>query len=358
MFKNIFSSQYRPEAKETIVYEASDFCFESALLDIQCVMEDTFFDINKDHMTATHIGLKYGDENILREGFEDFKNSVVDYFKRLIEKIKEFMKKVFMFINAFMGDFEKFINKYKNELMKKKPNFQIQGYKYTIDENNVDTSIIQELVSEYNSELNSVEKMTKEDVIKLRKEKMSKSNLETVRQKILGVSYKIEKDEFKETCKKLYRDGEEDPQSIDIDSSVLQETINSFSNIKKAYVSAKKEKDKLIAMLESLKNFFQKSASVQYINGSSTIKTHNISLNSDAGRINKDDAHLTSNSTSKLEVYNTFFNFKFAYAKEVSNICSVALTERVTALKDQLKQSKEIVRKSMTASEKEKEGEN
>ena len=36
--------------------------------------------------------------------------------------------------------------------------------------------------------------MTKEDVIKLRKEKMSKSNLETVRQNVLGVSYKIEKE--------------------------------------------------------------------------------------------------------------------------------------------------------------------
>lgn len=357
MFKNIFSSGQTIVGKESIGYEMDDFCFESALIDIQCVMEDTFFDINKDHITAVYTGLKYQDADILKEGVSDFKNSVIEYFKKLIQKIKEFMKKVFMFINAFIGDFEKFLKRYEKELMQKKPEFQIQGFEYTTNEHQPDISIIQEMVDEYNGELSAIENMAKKDVLDKRKEKMKQANLDELRRKVIGDRSPINKDDFTEACKKIYRNGDGEKISIEVNQQVLQETISNFSSLKKLYNDTKKEKDRLLVLLENIKKFFERSASFQYLDGKQMIKSHTISTNNHTGSVSKTGERSETYSVSRMEVYNAFFNFKFAYAKEVSTICNIAVTERVNALKEQLKQSKEIVRKSLTASTKEKEGE-
>lgn len=348
MFKNIFNQT--PTKHKEVVYEMTDFCFESAMLDISYVMEDSFFDVNRNHMIAVHTGLKDNNVDILEEGFKDFIDGAVTFFKKLIDKVKEFMKRVFMYINAYIGDFEKFLKRHSKELLQKRPDFSITGYKFTIDNSVPDTSIIQDMLSEYNSDLHNITNMSKAVITKQRGQYMAPGNLDKIRAKVLGKSTGINKDDYSDECKKLFRNGETESTSIQVNHDVLVEIVNGYEAMKKSYNSAKKEKDKLIALLESIKGFFQKGASLQYIEGKQVIRTDNISVNGKGNSIQRDNKSTTDYKTDTMVLYNTYFNFRFAYSKEISAMCVNAMTERVNALKEQLAQSKTIVRRSLGAS--------
>lgn len=348
MFKNIFNSA--PTKHKEVVYEMTDFCFESAMLDISYVMEDSFFDVNRNHMIALHTGLKDNNVDILEEGFKDFIDGAVTFFKKLIDKVKEFMKKVFMYINAYIGDFERFLKRHSKALLEKYPDFSINGYKFTINDSVPNTHVIQDMLSEYNSEINNITNMTKADITKKRGQYMAPGNLDKMRAKVLGQSTGISKDDYSAECKKLFRNGETEATSIQVNHDMLSEIVNGYESMKKSYTAAKKEKDKLIALLESIKGFFQKGASLQYIDGKQVIRTDNISVNGKNNGINRDSMTKSEYKTDTMVLYNTYFNFRFAYSKEISTMCVNAMTERVNALKEQLAQSKTIVRRSLGAS--------
>lgn len=354
MIKNIFQTSNVPHKQLT--YEMTDFCFESAWLDISYVMEDVYFDINSDHLLAVHTGLKDSNVDILEEGFKDFVNGAVEFFKKLINKVKEFMQKVFMYLNAYIGDFDKFIKRHSKELSNKYPNFDITGHKFTIDNNVPDLTIIQGMIDSYNSEITGISEMTKSDIVKKRGEAMNPNNLNKIRAKVLSVSSAITKEDYNGECKKKFRNGESDSVTIHVDHNELINIINGFETFKKSYNSAKKDRDKLISLLENIKSFFQKSASLQYNEGKQVIGTNNISVNGKGNAISKTGTNNVDYSTDKMILYNTYFNFKFAYSKEISAICVNAMNERVNALKEQLKQSKDIVRKSLSSSNKENGG--
>lgn len=354
MIKNIFQ---RPVGSHReVVYEMQDFCFENAMLEISYVMEDMYFDVNSNQLGATITGLKADSVEILEEGFNDFIDGAVKFFKKLIEKFKEFMKKAFMYINAYIGDFNKFVKRYSKELMKKYPDFTIEGYEYTIDNTLPDTSVIQSMLSDYNSELSSIDNMKKADIVKKRSEVMSEASMNKLRAKVLSKTTPIAKDDYVDECKKTFRNGDNNTSTIQINHDKLVDIVNGFDALTKTYKDAKKDQDKLIALLEDIKSFFQKSASLQYREGKRVIKTDKVSVNGSNNGLSRDGDQTTEYNTDKMMVYNTFFNFKFAYAKEVSAICVNAMSERVNALKEQLAQEKKIVRRCLGASKFEEDG--
>lgn len=348
MFKNIFQNQVQTNAK-SIVYEATDFCFEHAILDIESVMEDFYFEANDNHMNAMYVGLKADNCDILEEGLKDFVDSSVEFFKRLIQKFKDFIKKVFMYLNAYIGDFNKFVTRYRKELLSKDPDFNIKGNDFTIPNNVPDMSVIDDLLSEYNSEIAHVGSMTKAEIIKQRNKIMSNDNMDSVRGKILGLSQKIQKDDFSEEAKKVFRNGEDSDKDININKEKVSDIVNNYNIFVKDYNNAKKQKDKMISLLENIKSFFQKSASLQYVEGKKSISASNVRRNDSGTSLVKTGDNVEDFNSDKLLIYNAYFNFKFAYAKEVSTLCLNVMTERVNVLKQQLKQSKEILRKTLTS---------
>lgn len=348
MFKNIFQVQ-KNQNTSNIIYENANFCFEHTLLDIEYILEDTYFDINRDHMTAVHIGIKSNNSNILQEGFNDFINSAVEFFKKMIAKFTDFMKRVFMYLNAYIGDFEKFIKRHHKALSVKYPDFTIQGYKFTIDNNLPNTSLIDEMISEYNSEISNVSSMTKAEIVKKRTDTMGVKNMNKIRGQLLNISENIEKDDFSDKVKNIFRDGDSTTDMITVNHDLLNDILNNYSNLVKQFKDAKKQKDKMISLLENIKSFFEKSASLQYIEGKKSIVANNIEVNSNKNSISKSGSSTVDHSPDTLVLYNTYFNFKFAYAKELSSMCVTIMSEKVSAMKEELKQCKDIVRRCISA---------
>jgi hypothetical protein len=111
-FNNIFNKN-NIKNPSRITYENEDFDVTQSCLESLLIIEDAYYEINKNHIQATHIALKEQNIQILTEGFGDFINSVVKFFDNLLKRFKEFMRKVFMVINAYFGDFDKFLSKYR-----------------------------------------------------------------------------------------------------------------------------------------------------------------------------------------------------------------------------------------------------
>ena len=125
-------------------------------------LQQIHFNIIKENIRAQHMYRVTQDSYVLTEGFTDILNSMGDFFKKAIEKIKEFFRKAFMYINSYFMELDKFVSKYKRELDSiKKVDFIITGFEFTLhDIPNMDP--FQKVVDEYNSSLSDAAKMKKD----------------------------------------------------------------------------------------------------------------------------------------------------------------------------------------------------
>ena len=348
MLENIFSKTIKSSNNKLNDYNKDNFNVTESYLELLLVLEESYFNINSDHMRVTHLALKESNIEILTEGIGDFIHSVIKFFKDLLNRFTKFIKSIFMVIYAYIGDLDSFITKYKDKLKELNPNFTVKGYKYTFESNIPKLNEVTNVINDYNNELSQVHTMSKADIIKEREEFTSETFMNKVRAKVIGVSGEVASDDFLDRTKSIYRNNEDKvPQEISVDKMYLNSIIENYSNLKKVFTDTTSERDKVITLITSMKNFFEKSASTYYKDTNKMMGMHSISLNSNSSGIVKDERVEHQYDMKKMDVINTFFNFKYTQSKEIGNICVTAIIEKVNALKECMKMNKMIIHKSL-----------
>lgn len=351
----IFSSNNIQKENTNMINVENDCDLFCTIMESMTEVENEAFQIQKEHLQVTYLGLKESNVEILTEGASDFLNRAAEFFKRLMEKIKGFFKKVLMYMSAYMGDFKKFLTTYKNELNKLDPEFEIRGYKYTIPSEAPVLDPLKQCVNNFNTELDSITTMKKAEIIQRKTDFISTENMDKLRGAILGISKPIEEDSFSETVRKTFRNGETDTIDITVDKSVLSNAIAMYETIEKQHKEVCKSRDELILLIDKLQNYFNKSASVVYRQGKQKIVMSKIEAGDKTVKTNGEIA--IDNSNSKLMLINTYYNFKFVQSKEIGNITTLIAVEKANALKEQMKMTKDIIRKSLSVNrQRDKEG--
>jgi hypothetical protein len=349
IYQNVFGKSMKPlkESVSRVKTESEDFDLTQTMLENFIILEDAFFDITKEHMMATHLSLKEDSIEILQEGFKDFGHAAVEFFKNMIKKFKEFMSNVFMVIRSYFGNFETFIHKYEDKLKTLKPDFSIYGYTYSFTDSVPQLDKIHQLINSYNVEVEEVKKMKKEDLIKERDVYTSSDQMSEIRAYVLGSSSRIDKEYFLETAKQTYRSGSDKEELIKIDNNALQHILDNYKELKTVFKRCASERDKTIMLIENLKDFFSKSASVHYKANNKVMYAHSIEVNSHNNGIQRTGTTEIPYDMGRLEVVNLFYNFKWMQSKELGSICVMAVTEKVNALKEAMKLSEKIIHKAM-----------
>ena len=346
IFKNVYSS--KPTVESTrLKGELDDFDLTQAYLESLLILEDEYTQITVEQYQVTHMAMKTNNVDILTEGLGDILNSIIKFFKNLLDRFKDFMRKAFMVISAYFGDFDKFLDKYKDQLNKLNPDFTIKGFDYSFDSSIPKLDKIKNIIDDYNSELDNVDKLSKAQIMKQRDEYTSSTYLDKVRGYIIGTGGEISSEDFTEECKKVYRKGEKEEHDIHVDKSYLLTSINSYSSLKKLYNDATKERDNTITMIDQMKSFFEKGVNVYYKGSNKTVGMYKMSTSDSGNQIIKGDKVERGYDIKKVEILNTFFNFKFAQSKTLGVISVTSMIEKVNAMKEQMKLIREVVRKSM-----------
>jgi hypothetical protein len=228
------------------------------------------------------------------------------------------------------------------------PDFTIKGFIYTFNNSIPNLNRIDAIISDYNSDLSEIDKKTKADIIKEKQEFTLPEHMNKIRAEILGVSGGIESENFSKETRRIYRDDKEEEIDITVNGSYLASIINGYPNMKKLYNDASKEKDRVIILIENMKSFFEKNGSIYYKNNNKTIGMSYINgKNKNENNVVKGEKVEKGYDINSLDKINTFFNFKYQQSKDIGNLCIVAITEKVNAIKEALKLHRIIIRKSL-----------
>lgn len=323
-----------------------DYDFDTYLLESLYLLDDKFYETHYENVRNIHIGKLDSSMEILEESFTDFMKSIIDFLKALIEKLKTYFGKVFMYISSLIGNFSKFIKNNKDKLSINR-NYEINttGYIFTTNKN-INFSILESLVSSYNDDLRKItNNEIKASDIKERRNKFNSENYQDeLRGKILGVS-PIEKEDYLEETKAIFRDGETEPKEIKFTHADVMDIVNKYSSVDKTFKDCKKEQVKMIALTNDLKTFFEKSYSTYFKNKDKKISVSNIEKKDYS--IKKTDTNYIDYSDGNIKLINSYFSFKSLECKEISNMTLIALNSKVMALKDELSFYRDIVRKSI-----------
>jgi hypothetical protein len=309
-------------------------------------MENDAFTIHLNNMHSKYSAMHENSLEIIQEGFGDFINSCVNFFKALIKKIGVFFDKVMMFVRAYIGDFDKFLTKYKSELIKKTPDFTIQGYDYTFKPGIPDMSIVEHIISGYNSELRELStNTTKGYVVELRAKYASDEFFDTVRGKCMGKSAKVSSANFASDLKKEFRSGESDTKEVKVNATVLRGCIEDYPKLKTSLTDLTKTKGNITSLMTSLMSFFQEGTHVYFKENDKVIGADQLKRNDYS--VDAVDRTTEKFSPERLTIYNSFYDYKFKQARELSQIAIISITSKIDALKEALKMYRTIVRQSM-----------
>lgn len=308
-------------------------------------LEDMTLQIAKENVKYVHAYQTIGNVDILTEGFTDSLQKIGNFFKAMIEKIKQFFKKIFEYIDACFLDIDKFVKKYKKELdAVSKVDFTVNGFEWTMHEP-PNMEPFQKLVSDYNDAIADASKLKKSDIIKDQDEFLSKSNLDKLRGEILGSKEPIDEDDWSETVRKYYRNGEIDAQSIQVDVSMFRQYVNDADSLVKKKKEAEKTRDDLIVLLDKTQRFFDKKAPVVYGSGVKKIKTTRANVTDNDFKTG-DDAY-TAYTDSTASAVEAMLRFKYNQANKMASMINLVATERANAYKDQVKMTREIIKRSL-----------
>ena len=316
-------------------------------------LESMHHDLVVENVRTNHAFKSIGNIDIITEGTNNTIKKIADFFKQMIEKIKEFFNKVFMYINSCFMDIDKFVKKYDKELKSLKfDKFEIYGYKFTLHDA-PDMSEFESIVNDYNADLAEAGKMKKSEIIAKQNEYVKDSNLDKIRGKVLGTNNAISSEDFHEEVRKYYRDGELDDQPISISNEEFRSIIADVDSLMKGKKEAEKTRDKLIVLLDKTQKFFDKKASVIYVNNQKSIKTNRI--NTSDNEFKKGDDEYVKYSESAIGSIDAFIRFKYNQVNKIASIINLVASERANAYKDQVKQTRKIIKAALGAKDEDKE---
>lgn len=333
------------------VAAASDIDETATLLETLVSVEEDFISIIESSNLATVIYSEDGDIEILQEGFKDMVTSAVEFFKKMINSLIEFVKRFFTWLSSYIGNFEKFVEKNKKRLTSLNPDFSFEGYVYTIKAGVPNLDRVSAIITDFNKDLSSLDKMSMEDLTIEREETTSTNVMNALRGSVLGASQPIESEDYLNEVKKSYRNDEDKPTSIKVNGQYLTGLVNTYSDLAKLKTEVSKERDKVNVLLSNMRSFFEKGPKTGFEGNEGFARGSNITIKNDGYSLSKsDDVTVKGDSIQKM---NFFYSTKFKQAKEIGAIVLTALNEKVSAIKENLKQNERVIRKAAFSKDKE-----
>ena len=115
--------------------------------------------------------------------------------------------------------------------------------------------------------------------------------------------------------------------------------------MKKLLDDTEKNKGKIIKLLHDLEFFFDRKASVIYNKEEKQISTSKISRDNDEFK-RSDSIHIAYDE-DKLTTLNSYFDLKYRESKFISSCLITVYMDKIQAIKDCMKQYREITRQAL-----------
>lgn len=367
-------------------------------------------EMNNDYMSAEKAFYKnilgsYGDDHIINESFSDFFDSIKKIIKKFIEWIKKVFKEFIAKINAFFKS-EKYIKKHKNLLNKfsSEDEFEFTGYKFTnvsaidiplasacdafdsADGNGVMTKakINNSISGLYNTDTDTYKGILSISDYKTKYSSDKDSynwdadNKDTEKSDILVTHYQANIDAFNDNIEdfydwfrgyiigkqnepiesrdysdelfKVFRDGEEKPESITIDSGYVMDAYRRFDKYKDVTKQIEKNQKEIIKDYEDLEKHLDNLISYNKETQIFSVK----SVSRDYTKRNVDRLGISATDTDNKIYSQAAFDKMNSYLKlqsgKVSNMCSIhtqAFSAKLEAAKNQFQQDKKVLYKAI-----------
>lgn len=343
-------------------------------------------EMGKDYMNAektfySNILGSYGDDNIITESFKDFFGKIKDIIKKFIEWIKKIFKEFVLKMNALFSS-EKYIKKHHKLLNKfeSQDEFEFNGYNFTkiddvttpadealsafkgtsgagylstdnwYDDGSIDISNDSQKdaraaqTTAYNTKLDN---------------KLDELNnglddfYEEFRGTVINKQEKYDSSEYSEVLFRLFRDEDDTPSDITIDSSYVSAAYRRFENYKETIKSIEKTQKGIIKDYEALEKYLDKLIKMnKEDNKLSIATTSNTHASSEIDILtkNSDSKSLDGKALYDKSTYDKMNSYLKVQSSKVSQMCSIhtqAFTAKLEAAKDQFKQDKKIIYKAI-----------
>lgn len=343
-------------------------------------------EMGKDYMNAektfySNILGSYGDDNIITESFKDFFGKIKDIIKKFIEWIKKIFKEFVLKMNALFSN-EKYIKKHHKLLNKfeSQDEFEFNGYNFTkIDDVTTPadkalsafkgTSGVGYLSTDNwydNDTINISDDSQKDARVKQTADYNTKLDTkldelnnglddfyETFRGTVINKQEKYDSSEYAEVLFRLFRDEDDTPSNITIDSSYVSAAYRRFENYKETIKNIEKTQKEIIKDYEALEKYLDKLIKMNKEDNKLSIASSSNTYGSSEIDIltqSSDGKSLDSKALYDKSAYDKMNNYLKVQSSKVSQMCSIhtqAFTAKLEAAKDQFKQDKKIIYKAI-----------
>ena len=358
---------------------------------------DFILEIGRDYMNAekafyTEVLGSYGDDEIITESFDGFFNKIKDIIRKFIEWIKKIFKEFVVKINSLFSS-EKYIKKNQKLLNKfeSQDEFEFNGYEFTYIESsnvpqanaceifdsasNFNNGITQSLTgnkgvnwNNYKTTVNNIN--VEDDATSTIRDTITttlNNNLDTMtdelndhddlldmfRALVINKSNdKIDSSDFPNELFMIFRNGEDTPSDITIDSTYVMEAYRRFDKYKDVVKAIEKNQKAIIKDYEALEKYLDKFIKLNKEGKSQKISSD---LSSSNDFVSKQINYIGGNELNDLQVFNTstydkLKNYYKKWSTIVNQMCTIhtqAFTAKLEAAKDCFKQDKKILYKAL-----------
>jgi hypothetical protein len=328
----------------------------------------------------------YGDDEIITESFSGFFDKIKEIIHKFIEWIKKIFKQFVLKMNSLFSN-EKYIKKHHKLLSKFGYNdeFEFKGYEFTYIEDSTmpAANALSAFTSTtqgqnyfdtwYDSDNNKnnldmstgTESERRNQTDKLNAKLDTKltdlqDNLEDFYDKFRGLvinksNEKFDSSEFPEELFRVFRNDDNEPSSITIDSGFVTEAYRRFDKYKDTVKAIEKTQKEMIKDYEALEKYLDKLVKLNKADKQMTLGIYDAMPNTFGA--NQIGTMITGNistmnnrkvyDSSTFDKLNNYMKVQSAKVNEMCTIHTQAFTAKLEAAKDCFKQDKKILYKAL-----------
>lgn len=328
----------------------------------------------------------YGDDEIITESFSGFFDKIKEIIHKFIEWIKKIFKQFVLKMNSLFSN-EKYIKKHHKLLSKFGYNdeFEFKGYEFTYIEDSTmpAANALSAFTSTtqgqnyfdtwYDSDNNKnnldmstgTEPERKKQTAKLNTALDTKltelqDNLEDFYDEFRGrvinkSNEKFDSSEFPDELFRVFRNNDNEPSSITIDSGFVTEAYRRFDKYKDTVKAIEKTQKEMIKDYEALEKYLDKLVKLNKADKQMTLGIYDAMPNTfgatQIGTMITGDMNTMNNrkvyDSSTFDKLNNYMKVQSAKVNEMCTIHTQAFTAKLEAAKDCFKQDKKILYKAL-----------
>lgn len=289
--------------------------------------------------------------DIIMESVNDIFKSIVEGIKKFITKIKDFFKRILLYITSSFQDLDKLANEVKKVINDKDIKFDVDGYDFTVvDKPNPDMSEFQNIVNNYNTDMSNLQSLKIKDVKDDITEWLDEKNINKLRGDVLGVNKEISDTDFLQEIRDFYRNGESNTHTINVTKSYVNEIINKAKKLEDAKRASIKDRDKIIELLTKTEKFFDRNIQSYYSGSKKMVDVDKISTDDNKFSKTSNRVEATDDNVKNVSIY---ASYKSKQVNKIASMINLVMCEKVNALKDQISQERNILKKCLFGNKKE-----